>query len=45
MNVPTAIKRGIYSVHSSLILKRVGTILPDDARNVENSLRIWLGLT
>jgi mRNA interferase MazF len=45
LHVPTAVKRGIYTVHESLILKRVGQLSSADAREVERSLRQWLGLT
>lgn len=44
LNVPTAVKRGIYTVHQSLIVKLVGQLSLQDAQNLEQSLREWLGL-
>jgi PemK-like, MazF-like toxin of type II toxin-antitoxin system len=41
---PTAVKRGLYTLHEALILKRVGLLTPDDAEQLERSLRQWLGL-
>jgi mRNA interferase MazF len=45
LNVPSAVKRGIYSVHDSLILKSMGRLSASDAQQVEQSLRQWLGLS
>ena len=44
LNVPTAVKRGIYTVHQSLIIKLVGCLTPEDAQQLEQSLYDWLGL-
>jgi mRNA interferase MazF len=44
MNVPTAVKRGIYTIHPSLIIKRLAALDPADAERLERSLRGWLGL-
>ncbi|MGH9890726.1 MAG: type II toxin-antitoxin system PemK/MazF family toxin [bacterium] len=44
LHVPTAVKRGLYTVHEALILKRVGRLTPTDAEQVGQSLRQWLGL-
>jgi mRNA interferase MazF len=44
LNVPTAVKREIYTVHPSLIVKLVGHLSIQDAQRVERSLREWLGL-
>ena len=44
LHVPTAVKRGLYTVHETLILKRVGRLTPTDAEQVEQSLRQWLEL-
>jgi hypothetical protein len=33
-----------YSVHETLVLKRVGRLTPPDAEQVAQSLRQWLGL-
>jgi mRNA interferase MazF len=45
LNVPTAVKRGLYTVHQALMLKTVGRLTQRDAEQVERSLRAWLGLT
>ncbi len=44
LHVSTAVKRGLYTLHESLILKQVGRLTPVDAGQVEHSLRQWLGL-
>jgi mRNA interferase MazF len=44
LHVPTAVKRGLYTVHETLILKRVGRFTPPDAEQANQSLRQWLGL-
>jgi mRNA interferase MazF len=45
LNVPTAVKRGIYTIHSSLIVRAVGKLDPSDRGTLDRSLREWLGLT
>lgn len=44
LNVPTAVKRGLYTIHESLITKRLGTLGAPDAIRLQASLRQWLGL-
>jgi mRNA interferase MazF len=44
LNVSTAVKRGFYTVHESLILKRIGKLAIADAEQVEKCIRGWLGL-
>ena len=44
LHVPTAVKRGIYTIHPRLVLKRLGQLSPLDAQQIEDSLRGWLGL-
>ena len=44
LNVPTAAKRGIYTIHSDLVIKQVGQLSTRDATALQNSLRGWLGL-
>ncbi len=43
LNVTTAVKRGIYTVNKSLIVKKVGNISASDSKSLESSLRKWLG--
>ena len=44
LNVPSAAKRGIYTVHQSLVMKSIGKLSDVDASSLGNSLRDWLGL-
>ena len=44
LNVPSAVKRGLYTVEESLIVKTVGWLSVTDEQSLENSLRNWLGL-
>ncbi len=44
LNVVTALKRGIYSVNRSLVIKTVGKLADVDIEKLEQSLRTWLGL-
>jgi mRNA interferase MazF len=44
LNVVSAIKRGLFTIHQDLILKTLGTISPQDASELTQSLRGWLGL-
>lgn len=44
LNVASAVKRGLYTVHQELIVKSVGTISQSDTTKVDASLRTWLGL-
>ncbi len=43
LNVATAVKRGLYTVHKSLVVKVIGKLA--DAELLEQSLRCWLGLS
>ena len=44
LNVETAVKRGIYTVHQNLIVKRVGKLKGTDLKDLDDALRLWLGL-
>ncbi|HEX8097219.1 MAG TPA: type II toxin-antitoxin system PemK/MazF family toxin [Pyrinomonadaceae bacterium] len=44
LNVPSAVKRGIYTVHQNLVLNLIGKLSDADAKTLEGSLRDWLGL-
>jgi mRNA interferase MazF len=44
LNVPSAVKRGLYTVHQTLVVKSVGRLSAADANALESSLRDWLGL-
>jgi len=44
LNVATAAKRGVYTVHEGLVIKAIGQLAKDDAGRLDQSLRDWLGL-
>jgi mRNA interferase MazF len=44
LNVVTAVKRGVFTIHDSLIIKTIGSLTPADAARTERALRDWLGL-
>ncbi len=44
LNVVTAVKRGLYTMHQSLVVKVIGKLADADADQLEKSLRGWLGL-
>lgn len=44
LNVPTAVKRGIYTVEQSLIIKLIGKLSTQDIQTLQTSLRLWLAL-
>ncbi len=44
LNVTTAVKRGLYTVHQSLVIKIIGKLADVDKEQLEQSLRGWLGL-
>ena len=44
LNVPSAVKRGLYTVHQSLVVKSVGQLSVADASALGQTLRDWLGL-
>jgi mRNA interferase MazF len=44
LNVPSTVKRGIYTVNYTLILKLIGQVSQRDATQLDGALREWLGL-
>jgi len=44
LNVASAVKRGLFTIHESLIVKSIGTLSKSDGGAVDESLRGWLGL-
>jgi mRNA interferase MazF len=44
LNVATAVKRGVYTVYESLVIKVIGQLAKVDGEQLEQSLRDWLGL-
>lgn len=44
LNVLTAVKRGLYTLHQSLVVATIGKLAGSDAKQLGQSLRGWLGL-
>ncbi len=44
LNIATAVKRGIYTVNSSLVIKIVGKLADVDSDRIDQSLLFWLGI-
>ena len=44
LNVASAAKRGLYTVHQSFVIKSVGNLSARDASMLDGSLRDWLAL-
>lgn len=42
LNVPSAVKRGLYTVHETLVVKTVGQLSRRDSQELQNSLATWL---
>ena len=42
LNMASVVKRGLFTVHESFILKRVGALGASDTNRVNESLRSWL---
>jgi mRNA interferase MazF len=43
LNVPSAVKRGVATVHERHVAKMIGQLAPTDAVLLDRSLRAWLG--
>ncbi|WP_293360247.1 MULTISPECIES: type II toxin-antitoxin system PemK/MazF family toxin [unclassified Microcoleus] len=43
LNVATAVKRGLHTVHESLVVRKIGILADSDAERLEQSLQDWLG--
>ena len=44
LNVVTAVKRGVYTIHESLVIKEIGRLADLDLEMLDQSLRSWLNL-
>lgn len=44
LNVASAAKRGLYTVHQGLVIKSIGSLSATDAGSLDGSLRDWLDL-
>jgi len=45
LHVPTAAKRGVFTIHGELVLRVVGSLSSRDAAQLDGALRCWLGLS
>ncbi|NWG19126.1 MAG: type II toxin-antitoxin system PemK/MazF family toxin [Chloroflexi bacterium] len=45
LNVPSAIKRGIYTIEQRLVQHTIGQLAPSDIAKLTTALRLWLGLS
>ncbi|MBP1468432.1 type II toxin-antitoxin system PemK/MazF family toxin [Candidatus Chloroploca sp. M-50] len=45
LNVPSAVKRGLYTVEAGLVIKLLGQLAHSDAQHLEATLREWLALS
>lgn len=43
LNVPSAVKRGVFTIHQHRVIVTVGSISAADEGALEKSLREWLG--
>jgi mRNA interferase MazF len=44
LNVATAAKRGVYTIHQSLVAKKIGVLRPADGKQLDQALAAWLGI-
>lgn len=44
LHIPTAVKRGVFTIHPRLVVKRVGQLCARDGQLLDQALRGWLGL-
>lgn len=44
LNVPTAVKRGLFTLQENLVIRKVGRLSVTDETSLEQSLRHWLDL-
>lgn len=44
LHVASAVKRGIYTVHSDLVLRGLGKLSAGDAASLDQALRVWLDI-
>lgn len=44
LNVPTVVKRGMYTVHQDLVAKSVGKLSEPDTINLDEALCNWFGI-
>ncbi len=45
LNVKSVVKRGIFTIEESLIIKKIGTLSKKYSDNLEKSIKLWLDFT
>lgn len=45
LNVASAIKHSVYTIHQSLIIKKVGQLTPRDQNTLTASLKMWFNIS
>jgi mRNA interferase MazF len=44
LNVPSAAKRGVFTIHHNLVIMKLGDLSAADSQRLNQSIREWLGL-
>ena len=44
LNVESAVKRGLYTIHDRLVIKSIGKLCPADSEQLKRALQEWLDL-
>jgi mRNA interferase MazF len=44
LKLETAVKRGLYTIHQSLVTKTIGRLVDPDLERLVKSIEMWLGL-
>ncbi len=44
LNVPSAVKRGLFTIEERLVIKRIGSMAAADRDQLDSALRAWLAL-
>lgn len=44
LNIASVVKRGLFTVHDSFVVKRIGMLSGVDMARIHDSLRLWLSL-
>ena len=44
LNVPTAVKRGIYTISDTLVIQSIGILSKTDYSTLVQSIKQWLGI-
>lgn len=44
LNVPSIVKRGVYTIEDRLVIKKIGSLSRADSNRLATSLKEWLGV-